>query len=171
MSLEIQESDEDSEPQKKKLKSNRSETETSASLARIVKKVVADTNQVLGLTDFEERINASHVKAAIDDNENFAVSVLCLLCNPTKYCKLSGTKYSVDVASYKRHLSLVHLEKGSKLVKGVKIKNTKSQPLLTAYMEPVRKSGPPQVNIDLTSAENPIENLPENEKGGHISKK
>lgn len=140
----------------KKIKLETSEVIASR-LKHISKKVVQDTNATMALSEFEGRIDTSHVKVSSGGpGESLKVSVLCLLCK--KDLALSSTPTSTEIGNFKRHFLRVHIEpeskEGSESAGKLKMKK-KSVGLLTNYFKSTKTSdGQPEAEAESASSLN-----------------
>lgn len=76
-------------------------------------KVLKTANQVWASTDSVQRLERSHVIVAYNrQTKTYSAKVSCLLC--TSIISVSTTIYSVSLANYKRHVTILHLLKNGK---------------------------------------------------------
>lgn len=102
---------------------------------RVIKKIVSDVNSVLAMTSFEGKIDSSHVQFSVLESGLLSASVQCLLCKAPKKIVLGGTNYTIESQNYKRHVALVHIEKGSELKAGSKTKIKQGQRSVMSFLQ------------------------------------
>lgn len=107
-------------PVEKKSKLVRYAAKETARPDRIHKTLLSNANQVMNMTSFEERFVASDIVVSESESGVFSATINCLLCDPKKLYALSGTKYTVEINNWKRHVTLKHIQKGAELKKGTK---------------------------------------------------
>lgn len=100
------EDEETTGPSPKKMK-----TEKDERLNRVKNKVIQEANSLLELTDFKERVDKSNVAISYADSGNLSIKLQCVVCKPRRVISINSTKYSANIANYKRHLSKCHFEK------------------------------------------------------------
>lgn len=103
-------------------------------LEKVRQKIVVDSNELLSLTDFVDRVDEKHVEVNyISETDNLQANVQCLACYPTtRKIKLVTTKYTAIISNFKNHFSRLHLIKVEEGHEGL-LKTKKSQRTMPSF--------------------------------------